>query len=1461
MRGDAEDGLCPRALFADPIPAPDGRDGPAAVAGLAPGATVQVRVASREILLRLPADCAVAASQLRVALVWMGEQLPGVRIRLARTAPAPGFAAGRLPDEDTVSEYLQSAVLLACMDDPAARGMWMSSSFGRADRAFRLYIQSSLELAREKRWHVAVANWLEALCGVSVPLELAGHAGRDDVVHAFRQRILEEAADAGARQLAAARAQAAPASDAGAAIPERAGRRQVAAGGPGDDARRPSGRSRPALPPVPIHDIQDEMRQATVVGRVFGLEFRELPSGRQLLQFHITDEGDSITCKAFLRGGRREAQWPQVADGQYLRVSGSVQFDAYLKELILLIADMTLSEAPAVTDDAPEKRVELHAHTQMSAQDGVTSAADLVARASQFGHPAVAVTDHGVVQSYPEAHAAGKKHGIKILYGMEANVVDVSQTIVSRPGDALLDPGTTYVVFDTETTGLSAAENELIEIAGVKMRGGEVIDTFAQLILPSRPIDMKITEITNITNNMVADKPGVAEVLPRFRAFCGDAVLVAHNAEFDMSFLDATCARLGEERFLAPVIDTLALARFLFPNDRNHRLKTLAQKFDVKLVNHHRALADSEATGRVLYRLLEEAVGRHSITTLRALADLGRLHSDFTRNRPFHATVLVAARAGLKNMYKLVSRSHLDYFYREPRIPRDVLQEHRAGLLIGSGCKFGEVFQALLRGRPDDEMRKMMKFYDFIELQPVDHFEPLTASGELPDTGVVRNYHLRLLRLADELGIPVVATGDVHFLSGQDAVFREIILSAQGANRDAKQPVRQPQLTFRTTAEMLEAFAHLGERAREVVIDNPRRIADAIEEFSPLPDRVYPPIMEGAEEQVRSLSTERAAELYGTPLPEVVAKRLEKELGSIITHGFSVNYLIAHKLVTKSLSDGYIVGSRGSVGSSLVATLMDITEVNPLAPHYLCRTCRRSEFILDGSIGSGFDLPDKACPQCGTPMRKDGQDIPFETFLGFDGDKVPDIDLNFSGEYQARAHKYTEELFGSEYVFRAGTISTIADKTAFGYVKKWADDRGLLLRNAEIARLVGGCTGIKRTTGQHPGGLIIVPNDHEIYDFCPVQHPADDKSSGTRTTHFDFESIHDNLLKLDILGHDDPTMLRMLQDITGVPVQSVPLDDAKVYSLFSSTQVLGVTPEDLRSTTGTYGIPEYGTKFVRKMLEDTQPTTFADLVRISGLSHGTDVWLNNAQELIQSGVAVLRDVICCRDDIMVYLIYQGLEPKRAFSIMEAVRKGRGLKEDDVKYMTSFGVPDWYMESCRRIKYMFPKAHAAAYVLNAVRIGWFKVHEPLAYYAAYFTVRAGDFDLELMMQGADAIDARIQAIDAEGNAASVKDKGLRTVLEVALEMTRRRFHFNKLDLYRSDATRFLIDGDGLTPPFAAANGIGEAAAKSLVAARESAEFISVEDIQERARVSRAVTEVLDRFGCLEGLPPSNQLSLF
>jgi len=1212
--------------------------------------------------------------------------------------------------------------------------------------------------------------------------------------------------------------------------------------------------------PVPIREIQEEERRICIQGTVFNVELKELKSGRHLLTFYITDYTDSLTVKMFSRDKEDVKMLEALKDGMWVKVRGSVQHDTFMRELVMNANDLNQIEQVSRKDTAPQKRVELHCHTPMSALDGVASVKSLISTAAKWGHSAIAITDHGVVQAFPEAYSVAKKHNIKCILGMEAYVVEDGVDIVyglTEANNRAIDENTEYVVFDTETTGLNPAEHTIIEIAAVKMKGSEIVDKWSQLIDPQMEIGAKTTEITGITNEMLRGQETLDVVLRKFKDFTKDAVLVAHNAEFDRAFINACAKRIGLEPWDNPFLDTLPLARMLYKGLRNYKLGTLAKKFNVELIQAHRALDDTVALAHVFQHILKD-VREASIKTLAELNEKSNEEADYKSGRPFHATILVRNKTGLKNLYKLVSRSHVETFYRWPRILRSQLVKHREGLLYGTACKEGELMQSILRGKSWDDLVQIASFYDFLEIQPISHYQPLLRNEEIPSLEAVKEYHQLIVRLGEELGKPVVATGDVHFLNPQDDIFRDVFLFSKGDPTTGN----QPPLYLHTTDEMLKEFSYLGEEtAHEVVVTNTNKIAEMIEDVSPIPDRLYTPIIEGADDELREMCYARAKELYGDPLPELVEKRLEKELNSIITHGFAVIYLISQRLVKKSLMDGYLVGSRGSVGSSFVATMAEITEVNPLPPHYRCPSCKHSEFITDGSIASGFDLPDKDCPVCGTRLAKDGQDIPFETFLGFKGDKVPDIDLNFSGEYQPRAHKYTQELFGVDNVYRAGTIGTVAEKTAYGYVRKYAEERGLHLRNAEIARLVNGCTGVKRTTGQHPGGIIVVPSYMEIEDFCPIQYPADDSESEWRTTHFDFHSIHDNLLKLDILGHDDPTVIRMLQDLTGIDPKTIPLDDKKTMSLFSSTEALGVTPEQIRTNLGTLGIPEFGTKFVRQMLEDTKPTTFAELVQISGLSHGTDVWLNNAQDLIRNGICKLSEVIGCRDDIMVYLIYKGLEPSRAFKIMESVRKGKGVSEEDQEEMRKNNVPEWYIESCQKIKYMFPKAHATAYVMMAVRIAYFKVHYPLEFYATYFTVRADDFDIPLMVKGSTAIRQRIEEIEEKGLDASPKEKALLTVLEMALEMTERGFRFANVDLYKSDATRFLIEGDTLIAPFNSLPGLGDNAAISIVKAREEGEFLSKEDLLTRARISKTILDYLEEQGALKGLPESNQLSLF
>ncbi|KXG43421.1 PolC-type DNA polymerase III [Tepidibacillus infernus] len=1213
--------------------------------------------------------------------------------------------------------------------------------------------------------------------------------------------------------------------------------------------------------PVPLKQVIEEDKNVIIQGSVFSVEFKELKSGRHLLTFNLTDFTDSIEVKVFIKDAKEDLPvLKTIKEGQWLKVKGHVQFDTFSKELVMIANDINQIENKGREDLAEEKRIELHVHSTMSAMDGVASIKKIVEQAAKFGHKAIAITDHAVVQAFPEAYEAGQKYGVKIVYGVEANVIDDGVPIVHHEESRnLLED--TYVVFDTETTGLSAVYNTIIEIGAVKVKNGKVIDQFKMFVDPQEPISRKITEITGITDEMVKGAPLLEEALPKFKEFIGNAVLAAHNARFDMGFLNMGLKRIGLESLLNPVIDTVELARFLYPKMKNYKLNTLCDAFNIELNNHHRAYHDAEATGYLLWKMLLDLQERE-ITNLNEINQhVGK--GDYHRLRPFHVTILVKNEIGLKNLYKLISKSHIEYFYRNPRLPRSELLKHREGLLFGTACAQGELFEAMLSKTPE-VVEEIAKFYDYLEIQPISHYRHLIKNGILQNDQDIKNIHQRIIEMGEKLNIPVVATGDVHHVHPEDEIYRKILVLNHSSGFRYHHVDDLHSAHFRTTDEMLAEFDYLEPHiAKKIIVDNPKKVIEDVVELKPFPDDLFTPVIEGAEDEIRNMSYETAKHIYGDPLPELVEKRLEKELNSIINHGFSVIYLIAHKLVNKSLEDGYLVGSRGSVGSSFVATMTRITEVNPLPPHYVCSNCKHSEFILDGSVGSGFDLPDKNCPHCQTKMKKDGHDIPFETFMGFKGDKVPDIDLNFSGDYQPRVHKYTEELFGSEYVYRAGTISTVAEKTAYGFVRKYVDEQGWNKRNAEINRLVTGCTGIKRTTGQHPGGLMVIPQYKDVYDFTPIQRPADDSTSDTITTHFDYHAISGRLLKLDLLGHDDPTVIRMLQDFTGIDPKTIPIDDPNVYEIFRSTDTLGVTPEQIGTTLGALGIPEFGTKFVRQMLEDTKPTTFAELVRISGLSHGTDVWLNNAQDLIREGKAVLAEVISTRDDIMVYLIQKGLEPSVAFKIMEKVRKGKGLQPEDIEEMKKNQVPDWYIDSCQKIKYMFPKAHAVAYVLMAIRIAYFKVYYPIYYYATYFTVRADEFDVKLMMSGSKSIRDKIQEITEKGIQASPKEKGLLTVLELALEMIERGFYFKNVDLYRSDATKFIVEEDekGLIPPFSAIPGIGVNAAQNIVQARNEGEFLSIEDLQNRAKSSKTIIELLDEHDCLKGLPNTNQLSLF
>jgi DNA polymerase III subunit alpha, Gram-positive type len=1219
---------------------------------------------------------------------------------------------------------------------------------------------------------------------------------------------------------------------------------------------------------VPLQQITEEEKKVAIQGMVFGLESKELKTGTVLFSFNITDFTDSLSIKAFAKTKEDVKIYSLIANGKWLKLRGKVEYDRFQNppELMMIPQDVNEVLPPAERkDNAPEKRVEFHVHSNMSAMDGLTPVDEYIKTAAKWGHKAIAITDHSVVQSYPDANKAAKKHGIKVLYGMEANVVNDSVAIVFNPEARPLKEAE-YVVFDIETTGLSVINNKIIELAGVKMRDEKVIDRFATFVNPHERIPYNIQQLTNINDDMVRGAPELVDVLPKFREFVGDAVLVAHNARFDIGFIQANLKSLGQPPMDNPVLDTLEMARLLLPNLKNHRLNTLSDRFKVSLENHHRAVDDAEALGYVLYHLIKEADNRR----ITGLAELNEhVGKDLSNQRPFHCCIYAKTQAGKKNLYKLVSLSHTKYYNRVPCIPKSVLTEYREGLLVISGCERGEFYETVLN-KSVEEAENVALFYDVLEIQPVEVNMHLVEKGLVGSKEDLEGAIRRVIEIGRKLGKPVIATGNVHYLTPRDKICRDITINGITGFSPLKDQ-RKPDVHLRTTEEMLREFAFLGEEtAYKVVVENTSALADEFEEIKlfpktggPTDNGLFSPIIEGSEEEIRTKCYDTAKRMYGEPVPEIVTARLEKELKPIIGYGFSANYLISERLVKKSNSDGYLVGSRGSVGSSFVATALGISEVNPLPPHYMCLSCQYSEWFTDGSIPSGFDLPNKDCPNCGAPLKGEGQDIPFETFLGFKGDKVPDIDLNFSGDYQPIAHNYTKVLFGEKNVFRAGTIGTVAEKTAFGYVKKFEEEKGGNWRLAEINRLAAGCTGVKRSTGQHPGGIVVVPDYIDVEDVTPVQFPADDTSADWQTTHFDYHAFEENLLKLDILGHDDPTMMRMLQDLTGIDPTTLPMNDPKVMSMFNSVEALGVTPSQIRSTVATYGVPEMGTKFVRQMLEESQPATFADLLQISGLSHGTGVWLGNAQELIKNGTCSIKTVIGCRDDIMLYLIYKaGMDAGLAFKITESVRKGRGLSEEWKEEMKKCNVPAWYIDSCEKIQYMFPKAHASAYVISAVRTAYFKLYHPIEFYATYFTVRAESFEVELFCQGYDAILSKLLEIEAKGFQATPKEKGMISFLEMALEMTARGFAFKPVDLYRSHATKFLVDGDKLLFPFSAVDGIGENAAKQIAAAKdEGGDFLSIEDFQQRSRATKTIVELLKTMGCFRGLPDSNQLSLF
>ena len=1222
---------------------------------------------------------------------------------------------------------------------------------------------------------------------------------------------------------------------------------------------------------VKISELNVDDGKVALDGEIIGMEDRELKSGKTLLSFDLYDGSSSMTCKAFLNKDVSKKVIKRMKNAKGVKISGNAQMDSFSNELTVMANTIVESEGLKKTvrqDNSEVKRVELHMHTKMSQMDAMTSAKDLIKRAMKWGMKSIAITDHGVVQAFPEAHKmlGYDNKDIKIIYGVEAYLApDNTKTVYNGKGQSI---DTTYCVLDLETTGFSAVTEKITEVGIMKVKNGEVIGEFSTFVNPEKHIPERVTEVTNITDEMVKDADTIEKVFPKILEFLGDdkeTVIVAHNANFDVGFLKQNAKALGYE-FNYTYLDTLSLAKDLFPDYKKYKLGKIAENLGIKVEVAHRALDDVDTTVKVFKVMIDmlKKKGAEIVEDIdRVAADSEAKKEEYKKLKTYHAIILAKNYVGLRNMYKLVSLSHLHYFYRKPRILKSLYKKYSEGLILGSACEAGEVYQAIELGKTDEEIEEIASDYDYLEIQPTGNNEFLIRNEKVADEEALRDINRKIVALGEKLNKPVVATCDVHFMDPQDEIYRRILEAGQKYD-DAD---NQAPLYLRTTEEMLDEFSYLGkEKAYEVVVTNTNKISDMCDQISPISPEKCPPHIPGCEQTIKDIAYNKAHELYGDPLPEIVQTRLDKELDSIIKNGFSVMYIIAQKLVWKSNEDGYIVGSRGSVGSSFVANMTGITEVNSLPAHYRCPNCKYSDFT-DYGVKNGFDLPDKECPKCGHKLDKDGMDIPFETFLGFNGDKEPDIDLNFSGEYQAKAHKYTEVIFGKGTTFKAGTIGTVADKTAFGYVKNYYEERHIPVNQAEIKRISQGCTGIKRTTGQHPGGIIVVPKGREIYEFCPVQHPADDPNSDIITTHFDYHSIDANLLKLDILGHDDPTVIRMLQDITGIDPTKVPLDDKETMSIFSSTKALGVTPEQIHSEVGSFGIPEFGTKFVRGMLVDTKPTTFDELIRISGLSHGTDVWLGNAQSLIEQGTVTLTEAICCRDDIMIYLIKQGVPPNPAFKIMETVRKGKALKDpakwaEYVSLMKEHNVPDWYIKSCEKIKYMFPKAHAAAYVTNAFRIAWFKVHEPKAYYTAFFSIRAADdFDSEIMIFGKEKVKNKMKEIDLLGNNATPKDKTMYPVLELVLEMYERGIKFLPIDLYKSSATKFIVEEEGIRPPLNSIAGLGTVAALGIENARKDGKFMSIDDMKIRSKVGDSVAELLKKFGCLDGMSQSNQLSLF
>ncbi len=1237
---------------------------------------------------------------------------------------------------------------------------------------------------------------------------------------------------------------------------------------------------------MPIEEIIGELGEVVIRGKVLNMDKREIKNERTILIFDVTDYTDTMTIKMFAHNDQVAEITDAIKPGTFVKIKGMTMMDKFDHELTIgsingvkKIPDFTVSRM----DTSVRKRVELHCHTKMSDMDGVSEAKDIVKRAYKWGHPAIAITDHGVVQSFPDANhvwedlwkeeknkrkEAGendpdKQDFFKVIYGVEAYLVDDLREIATN--DKGQDFNQDFVVFDIETTGFSPVENRIIEIGAVKVSQGKIVDRFSTFVNPEVPIPFEIEKLTSITDEMVINAEKIETILPQFLAFCEGCMLVAHNASFDMSFIMENCDRQGIAHDFT-YIDTVGIARVMLPGQAKHTLDAVAKTLGVSLENHHRAVDDAEATAEIFVKLIPR-MEKDGITTLAQINEKGKASPDIIKRLPtYHAIILAKNNVGRMNLYRLVSQSHLTYFARRPRIPKSLLNQYREGLILGSACEAGELYRALLEGKADAEIARLVNFYDYLEIQPVGNNKFMIESQKIPNINSLEDImemNRKIVRLGEQFHKPVVATCDVHFLNPEDEIYRRIIMAGQGFP-DAD---NQAPLYLRTTEEMLEEFAYLGsDKAEEVVITNTNLIADMIESMSPVRPDKCPPVIENSDQQLTDICYNRAHELYGETLPKIVEERLEKELHSIISNGFAVMYIIAQKLVWKSVEDGYLVGSRGSVGSSFVANMAGITEVNSLSPHYLCPKCHYYDFdseeVKAYGGGAGCDMPDKNCPVCGEPLRKEGFDIPFETFLGFKGDKEPDIDLNFSGEYQSKAHKYTEVIFGYGQTFRAGTIGTLADKTAFGYVKNYYEERGKHKRTCEINRIVTGCTGIRRSTGQHPGGIVVLPVGEDINSFTPVQHPANDMTTETVTTHFDYHSIDHNLLKLDILGHDDPTMIRMLQDMTGIDPVTIPLDDKQVMSLFQSTEALGITPDQIGGCkVGSLGIPEFGTDFVIQMVVDTKPQCFTDLVRISGLSHGTDVWLGNAQTLIEEGKATISTAICCRDDIMNYLIQTGVDPSLSFTIMESVRKGKGLKPEWEEAMKEAGVPDWYIWSCKKIKYMFPKAHAAAYVMMAWRIAYCKVNYPLAYYAAYFSIRASAFSYELMCQGQRHLENVMADYKRRSDTLSKKEQDAYKDMKIVQEMYARGFTFEPIDIFTAQSRLFQVVDGKLMPSLNSIDGLGEKAADAIVEAAKDGPFLSKDDFRQRTKASKTIVDLMASLGLLGNLPESNQISLF